>query len=571
MESLGSRIKNAWNVFRDKDPIKDTPKDYGESFYYRPDRLIISNGNERTIVTSIYNRIALDVSAIGIRHVRLDDNGRFLEEIKSGLNKCFSLEANLDQSSRSFIQDLVMSMFDEGCVAICPTDTSVNPEIGSFDVFKMRVGKITSWYPRHVKVNLYNENTGKKEDILFSKNAVGIIENPLYSVMNEPSSTMQRLIRKLRLLDAIDEQSGAGKLDLIIQLPYVIKTEARRNEAERRRSEIEKQLAGSKYGIAYTDGTERVTQLNRSLENNLMGQIEYLTNLLYSQLGITQEIMNGTADDKAMLNYDNRTIDPIISAICDECKRKFLTKTARSQKQSIAYFKDPFRLVPVANISEIADKFTRNEIMSPNEIRQIIGLKPASDPNADELRNRNINQAEEELNAKGAVGANSDESNEADIVSAILESDQIDMELDDMESELKHSELIHYASPYYDPVKAHEYYTAHRKLKGRKSTSGLNDKGKEAAQYVKKSLNEEEKQIKESHDAKSKASIESHKAKMQSQIDSLNARLKSMSVSDKKANKKAIQEQIIQIREYNKQWKAGLKAALKEVKSNTSA
>ncbi len=395
--SLISRFKNSWNAFLNRDPTYYSYKDVGVSSYYRPDRVRFSRGNEKSLVTSIYNRISLDVAAVKIKHVRLDDNNRYKEEIDSGLNNCFNLEANMDQTGRAFIQDIVMSMFDEGSVAIVPVETDKNPDVtDSYEILSMRTGKILEWYPNKVKVRVYNELTGKKEDIIVPKNTVGIIENPLYAVINEPSSTMQRLIRKLNLLDAIDEQSGSGKLDLIIQLPYVIKSEARRQQAENRRRDIESQLSGSKYGIAYTDGTERITQLNRPVENNLMKQIEYLTSTLYGQLGITQGIMDGTADEKTMLNYNSRTIEPIVSAIVDELKRKFLTKTARSQKQSILFFIDPFKLVPVNDIAEIADKFTRNEILTSNEIRQIIGIKPSNDPKADKLINSNISQPEQD-------------------------------------------------------------------------------------------------------------------------------------------------------------------------------
>ncbi len=396
-ESFLSRLKHAWNAFfNNKDP---TPKyqDIGASYYYRPDRQRFTGGNERTIVTSVYNRIALDAAAVEIKHVRLDENGRYLETIDSGINRCLNEEANIDQTGRAFIQDVVMSMLDEGCVAIVPVDTTFNPNItNSYDVQSMRVGKILQWYPSHIQVRVYNEKTGNKEDIIVPKNIVGIIENPLYAVINEPNSTMQRLIRKLSLLDAVDEQSGSGKLDLIIQLPYTIKTEARRQQAEARRKEIEVQLTNSKYGIAYTDGTERITQLNRPIENNLMKQIEYLTSMLYSQLGITQSILDGTADEKTMLNYYSRSIEPIISAIVDELKRKFLTRTARSQLQSFLFFRDPFKLVPITEIATIADTFTRNEILSSNEVRQLIGIKPSSDPKADQLRNSNLNQTEDD-------------------------------------------------------------------------------------------------------------------------------------------------------------------------------
>ena len=395
-QSFASRLKHAWNVFRSRDPTAES-MDAGVSYYNRPDRPRFTRGNERSITTSVLNRIALDASAIDILHVRLDKNGRFLEEINSGLNNCLTLSANTDQTGRAFKQDVVMSMLDEGCVAIVPTDTTMNPKAtDSYDVETMRVGKIIQWRPQHVQVRLYNEQTGKKEEIWLPKKMVAIVENPLYAVMNEPNSTMQRLIHKLGLLDITDEQTASGKLDLIIQLPYVIKTDARRQQAENRRKDIEMQLAGSKYGIAYTDGTEKITQLNRSLENNLMKQVEYLTNQLYSQLGITQTILDGTADEKTMLNYYSRTIEPIVSAIADEMKRKFLTKTARTQNQSIEFFRNPFKLVPVNDIAEIADKFTRNEIMTSNEIRQIVGMKPADDPKADELRNSNIAETKED-------------------------------------------------------------------------------------------------------------------------------------------------------------------------------
>ena len=393
---VSSRLKHAWNAFvNNRDPTASY-RDIGPGYSYRPDRPRLTRGNERSIITSVYNRIALDVAANDIRHVKLDEDDRFSEIIDSGLNNCLALDANIDQTGRAFIQDAVMSMLDEGCVALVPIETTFNPQqTGSFDINTIRTGKILDWYPKHVRVSVYNERSGKREEIVLPKDTIAIIENPLYAVMNEPNSTMQRLIRKLNLLDAIDEQSSSGKLDLIIQLPYVVKTEARRQQAEARRKDIEMQLAGSKYGIAYTDGTEKITQLNRSVDNNLMKQIEYLTSMLYSQLGITQAVLEGTADEKTMLNYYSRTIEPIIAAIVDEMKRKFLTKTARTRRQSIAFFRDPFKLVPVDNIAEIADKFTRNEIMTSNEIRQKIGMKPSKDPKPDKLINSNLNQPEE--------------------------------------------------------------------------------------------------------------------------------------------------------------------------------
>ena len=395
------RIKHSWNAFLNRDPTYNYRDLGGPSYGYRPDRMRFTRGNERSIVTSVYNRIALDAASIDIMHVQLDKDGRFESIRESALNECLTRNANIDQTGRAFIQDVVMSMLDEGCVAIVPVDTTFNPDItNSYEINTMRTAKIVEWYPAHVKVNLYNDRTGRKEDLILPKKTVAIIENPLYAVINEPNSTMQRLIRKLNLLDVIDEQSGSGKLDLIIQLPYVIKTDARRQQAEQRRKDIEMQLSGSKYGIAYTDGTERITQLNRSVDNNLMKQIEYLTSMLYSQLGITQAILDGSADDKTMLNYYNRTIEPIVSAIVDEIQRKFLTKTAITQKQAILYFRDPFRLVPVNEIAEIADKFTRNEIMTSNEIRQIVGMKPSKDPNADELRNKNLSESNEMIKEK---------------------------------------------------------------------------------------------------------------------------------------------------------------------------
>ena len=391
--SFGSRLKHAWNAFTGN--VQMNYRDLGMSHSYRADRPRMSRGNERSIVTSVYNRIALDVAALNVQHVRLDENGRFLSVIDDGLNNCLTLEANIDQTARSFIQDVVVSMFDEGSVAIVPVDTTTDPNVsGSYDIQSLRVGQILDWYPQHIRARVYNEQTGRKEDIVVPKSAVAIIENPLYAVINEPNSTMQRLIRKLNLLDVIDEQSGSGKLDLIIQLPYVIKSQARKEQAEQRRRDIEQQLSGSKYGIAYTDGTEHITQLNRGVENNLMSQIEYLTKMLYSQLGITESVMDGTANEETMLNYHNRTVEPILSTIADEMTRTFLTKTARTQKQAISFFRDPFKISPVSQIAEIADKFTRNEIMTKNEFRSIIGMRPSDDPRADELRNSNINQSE---------------------------------------------------------------------------------------------------------------------------------------------------------------------------------
>lgn len=407
--ALLDRFRHGWNAFiNNRDPTYRY-RDLGMSYSHRPDRSRLSGGNERSIITSVFNRIALDVSALSIQHVQLDNDGRYKETVDSDLNQCLTLEANIDQTSRAFVQDVVLSMFDEGCIAIVPVDTTRDPnETDSYDVNSMRTGRITNWYPQHVEVYVYNDRKGIKEHVTLPKRATCIIENPLYAVVNEPNSTLKRLIRKLNILDAIDEQSGSGKLDLIIQLPYVVRSESRRQQAEQRRRDIEDQLSGSKYGIAYTDGTERITQLNRPVENNLMKQIEFLTSMLYSQLGITQSVLDGSADEKTMLNYTNRTIEPIISAIVDEMKRKFLTKTARSQKKSIMFFREPLKLVPVNELAEIADKFTRNEIATSNEIRQAIGWKPSKDPKADELRNKNLSEP-----AGGSINSSSAESIES--------------------------------------------------------------------------------------------------------------------------------------------------------------
>lgn len=389
-ETFITRFKHAWNAFMNRDPTR-FDYEYGSGYSIRPDRVHLRGGNERTIVNSIITRIAIDAASTTIQHVRLDENGRFLEVIDSGLNNCLNVRANIDQTGRSFLQDMVQSMCDEGCVAVVPVDTDINPaKTDSYEIRSMRVGKIVQWYPNDIRVRLYNDRTGEKQEITVPKRTTAIIENPFYSIMNEPNSTMRRLNRKLSLLDITDEQTASGKLDLIIQLPYLVKSEARKKQANERRKEIEEQLTGSRYGIAYTDGTEHITQLNRSIENNLMNQVDYLTSMLYSQLGLTKGVLEGTASEEELTNYYNRTIEPIVSTIVNEFNTKFLTKTARTQKQTIYYFRDPFRLVPVAKLAEIADKFTRNEIMSSNEFRQIIGMKASGDPRADELRNKNM-------------------------------------------------------------------------------------------------------------------------------------------------------------------------------------
>lgn len=415
MPSFSERLQHAWNAFNNKDPtIPVTTNVYYGGSSYNQSKRRLSFGNERSIVNSIFNRIAADVASVDFKHVRLDINDRYVTTIDDGLNSCLSVEANADQTGRVFMQDAVMSMFDEGVVALVPIDTTVNPRVtGSYDITSMRTGKITEWMPKHVKVLVYNEQTGKRQEVVLPKKVVAIVENPFYSIMNEPNSTLQRLIRKLNLLDAIDEQSSSGKLDLIIQLPYVIKTEARERQAEKRRKDIEMQLAGSKYGIAYTDGTEKITQLNHPVENNLMEQVKFLTETLMSQLGITNEILNGTADEKTMLNYNNRIVAVICVAFAEEMRRKFLTKTARTQGQSILFFQDPFKLVPVSNIADIADKFTRNEILSSNEVRGLIGFKPVNDERADELRNKNLNKSNEEVDPVLVSGTEPDRNEES--------------------------------------------------------------------------------------------------------------------------------------------------------------
>ena len=430
--TFGSRLKKAWNVFLNRDPTVYQKNYYSSGSSYRPDVVRFTRGNERSIVTSVYNRIAIDASVVNIVHARLDDNDRFLEEIDDPLNNCLTLEANKDQTARAFRQDIFEVMMDKGVVAIVPIDVSDNPNtIGSHDILTMRAGEIVEWFPDKVRINVYNDITGRKEELILDKSKVGIVQNPLYAVMNEPNSTLQRLIRKLNMLDVVDEQSSSGKLDLIIQLPYIIKTEARRQQAEQRRKDIEMQLSGSKYGIAYTDGTEHITQLNRSVENNLLKQVEYLQTMLYSQLGITTSVMDGTADEKTMLNYHNRTIEPMVSAVVDEMKRKFLTKTARSQKQSILMFRDPFKLVPVGEIAEMADKFTRNEIMTSNEFRQIVGMKPADDPRADELLNKNISQPNGGAETEASTGGDSMGQSDSDgIVNDLL--DNIETQINDI-------------------------------------------------------------------------------------------------------------------------------------------
>lgn len=596
---LMDRFQSAWNAFMNKDPTMTRYRDIGIGSSYRPDRPRFTRGSEKTIVTSVYNRLAMDVAAVTFEHVRLDENGRFISIINSGLNNCLTIEANKDQTGRAFIQDVVMSMFDEGVVAILPVDTTTDPYVsGSYDIRSMRTAQILEWYPDNVRLKAYNDRTGFKQEIIVPKASVCIIENPLYAVMNEPNSTLQRLIRKLALLDVIDEESGSGKLDLIIQLPYLIKSTARKQQAEERRKDIEMQLASSKYGVAYTDGTEHITQLNRPLENKLMSQIEYLTSMLYSQLGITTSVMDGTADEQAMLNYQNRSVEPVATAIVDEMKRKFLTKNARTRNESIYYFRDPFRLVPVSQLADIADTFTRNEIMSSNEFRQIIGLKPSDNPRADELINKNMPIEDIGIQNGQEMGS---EITEDEYLNMVGELDDLDEQLDELENSLNHRErdneyLAHrqYASPYYDPVKAHEYYMRTRELKGRKKAQ-LNDEGKEVFSYAEKQINDErdagiasskhrmQTNIKNSHSHMSNAisnnntllknavntntditkanidtkrsnmnsQIAAHKSAMDSTIRQLQAMLSSMGPKQRNARRAEFSEKIAQLREEN--------------------
>lgn len=559
MGSFTDRLKHAWNAFQGKEPLGFPYQNLGSSYGVRPDRPYLRLGGERTIIAAIYNRIAVDVAAINIQHVRLDQNDRFLEEIHSGLDDCLTVQANIDQSGRQFIEDVVISMLDEGVVALVPVDTDINPlTTNGYDILSMRVGKIQQWFPEHVQVLVYNEKTGQKQEVILPKSKVAIVENPLYTVMNSPNSTLRRLVHKLSLLDTVDEASSSGKLDMIIQLPYVIKTDARRAEAEKRRRQVEEQLSSSKYGVAYTDGTEKIVQLNRSLTNNLLDQIKYLQEQLYNQLGLTEDVLKGTGDEKVMLNYYNRTIEPILGAIADAMKRSFLTKTARTQGQSIMYFRDPFRLVPVADIAEIADKFTRNEILSSNEVRGIIGFKPVQDAAADQLRNKNI----ADPNAKAA---NTEEppADQEELDKAMADLEDQDRQLDELSANLEQSALAHYASKYYDPVKAHEYYLRTRELKGRTSTSGLNDTGKEALTQVRAKLKEERDSTVKKAKEDTVNQIIKNSSAMQSRIDSLKKMFEGLgnqSADEQSSQKAHIKAQIAKLKAQNSEQRAALKA-----------
>lgn len=563
MGNFTDRLKHAWNAFQGKQPLGFPYQNLGSSYGVRPDRPYLRLGGERTIIASIYNRIAVDVAAINIRHVRLDQNNRFLEEFHSGLDECLTVQANIDQSGRQFIEDVVISMLDEGCVALVPVDTDINPlNTNAYDILSMRVGKIEQWFPEHVQVLVYNEKTGQKQEVVLPKSKVAIVENPLYTVMNSPNSTLRRLIHKLSLLDTVDEASSSGKLDMIIQLPYVIKTDARRAEAEKRRQQIEEQLSLSKYGVAYADGTEKIVQLNRPLTNNLLDQIKYLQEQLYNQLGITEDVLKGTGDEKVMLNYYNRTIEPILGAIADAMKRSFLTKTARTQGQSIMYFRDPFRLVPLNDLAEIADKLTRNAIVTSNEFRGVLGFKPVTDdPQADKLRNKNI-AAVNDVNGIEMSKQLPDQHQE-EIDKAMADLQDQDRQLDDLEANLEQSALVHYSSQYYDPVKAHEYYLRTRELKGRTSTGGLNDAGKEALTQVKAKLKEERDSTVKKAKNDTASQIVKNTSAMQSRIDSLKKLfdgLGSQSEDEQSAQKARIKDQIAKLRAQNSEQRAALKA-----------
>lgn len=580
MVAFSDRLIHAWNAFV-RSPEKFTPS-VGYAYGMKPDRRFLTRGNDRSIISALYNRIAIDVSMVDIRHCRIDKATRqYLETIDSGLNECLNISANVDQSGRAFIQDAVMTMFDDGVAALVPVDTNLNPQLtNSFDILSMRVGRVLEWYPRAVKLSVYNdrEYSGQRQEIIMPKDKVAIVENPLYQIMNEPNSTLQRLIRKLNLLDNIDEQSSSGKLDLIVQLPYVIKTEERRRQAEKRRQDLEDQLASSQYGVAYTDGTEKVTQLNRTIENHMLAQVKYLTDQLYGQLGVSENLINGTATPQEILNYNNRTVEPIIKAICDALSRTFLTKTARTQGQTVMFFRDPFRLVPLTDLANIAAAFTSNEIMSSNEFRSILGYARSDEPNADQLRNANINPLG--TNVTDTNQQSDQPTDDGDLSNTL---DDQSSQLDDLESRLQSfqqsdqsvSALEHYASPYYDPVKAHEYYMRTRQLKGRQSTGGLNTQGKEALTQVKANLKAERdarlKKAKAKRDttleksqSETEQKIAQNATKMQSEIQSLYAELDGLSGLNKAslARKiKEIQSKIASLRQENSKAKAELTAA----------
>lgn len=572
--SIIDKLVHAWDAFKGRDPT-NVPKDLGYGYSTRPDRPRYTSGNERTIIASVLNKIAMDCASIRLEHCKLDDQERYMDTIDSSLNECLTVSANIDQTGRAFIQDIVASMLDEGVVAVIPTKADFNPNLkDTFKISELRTAKIREWFPKYVRVEMYNPETGYKEDFTYRKEAIAIIENPLYSVMNEYNSTLQRLMRKLSLLDTVDEESSVGKLNMIVQLPYTVKTESKKKIAEARRKDLENQLKNNTLGIGYIDATEKVTQLNRPLENNLLAQVEYLTNLLYSQLGLTPEILNGTADENAMNNYYNRLIEPILSAIADELTRKFITKTARTQGQAICFFRDLFKLMPINNVAEVADKFTRNEIATSNEIRQFIGLKPSKDPRADELRNSNISEAKDVVNYDVNGNPVNDFQNaglEEDIDAELQQVEQSEAELDEMEAMLNHSALwdkhylMHYASKYYDPVKAHEYYEEHKQLKGRNKVT-LNEEGRAIAKSVKENLNKEKKSTIERSNEQFKTQTDSNAKSLNNKIQSLNKFLKQLSPKEREAQKERIQEQIASLRAKNDR----IKEILNEKKKNTN-
>lgn len=572
--SIIDKLVHAWDAFKGRDPT-NVPKDLGYGYSTRPDRPRYTSGNERTIIASVLNKIAMDCASIRLEHCKLDDQERYMDTIDSSLNECLTVSANIDQTGRAFVQDIVASMLDEGVVAVIPTKADFNPNLkDTFKISELRTAKIREWFPKYVRVEMYNPETGYKEDFTYRKEAIAIIENPLYSVMNEYNSTLQRLMRKLSLLDTVDEESSVGKLNMIVQLPYTVKTESKKKIAEARRKDLENQLKNNTLGIGYIDATEKVTQLNRPLENNLLAQVEYLTNLLYSQLGLTPEILNGTADENAMNNYYNRLIEPILSAIADELTRKFITKTARTQGQAICFFRDLFKLMPINNVAEVADKFTRNEIATSNEIRQFLGLKPSKDPRADELRNSNISEAKDVVNYDVNGNPVNDFQNaglEEDIDAELQQVEQSEAELDEMEAMLNHSALwdkhylMHYASKYYDPVKAHEYYEEHKQLKGRNKVT-LNEEGRAIAKSVKENLNKEKKSTIERSNEQFNTQTDSNAKSLNNKIQSLNKFLKQLSPKEREAQKERIQEQIASLRAKNDR----IKEILNEKKKNTN-
>ena len=569
-------LVHAWDAFKGRDPTS-VPKDIGYSSYSRPDRQRYTRGNERTIVASVLNKIAVDCATIRLEHVRLDDQEKYIETIDSSLNECLKVSANIDQSGRAFLQDVVASMLDEGVVAVVPTKCDFNPNIKeAFKITELRTAKIIEWYPEHVKVSIYNSELGRKEDLIYKKSCTAIIENPMYSVMNEPNSTLQRLMRKLSLLDTADEETGLGKLNMIVQLPYTVKTDSKKKIAKSRLDDLQRQLnpADNKLGIGYIDATEKITQLNRPLENNLLAQIEFLTNQLYSQLGITAEIMNNTADENTMNNYFNRLIEPILSAIADEMTRKFLTKTARTQGQAICFYRDLFKLMPVNNVAELADKFTRNEIATSNEIRQFIGLKPSKDPRADELRNANISESKDAVNYDINGDPVMDNTMEAeDIDAELADLDEADAELDAMEEMMQSGMeitdtdtfLAHYASKYYDPVKAHEYYEEHKQLKGRQKVT-LTEEGRAIAKNVKENMNAEKKSKIQASNENTKAINDSNAKHLKNKVASLNKFLQQLSKPEREAQKERIHNMISSLRARNKEARKNLM----EKKKNTN-